>query len=58
MVTSLSLPYFSTGVMHESIVESVKAFISTKFIKAQHFKHHGKCLTKKGIAYIMHTFIF
>ena len=44
--------------MRETIVESVKVFISPKFIKVQHFKHHGKHYTKKGSAYIMHTFIF
>ena len=33
--------------MHQSIVESVKAFISPKFIKAQHFKHQGKRLYKE-----------
>ena len=33
--------------MHESIVESVKAIISPKFIKAQHFKHYGKRLYKE-----------
>ena len=33
--------------MRESIVESVKAFILPKFIKAQHFKHHGKRLYKE-----------
>ena len=31
----------------ESIVESVKVIISPKFIKAQYFKHHGKCLYKE-----------
>ena len=41
--------------MSESIVESVKAFISPKFIKAQHFKHHG---SYTFIAYIMRTFNF
>ena len=33
--------------MRESIEESVKAFISPKFIKAQHFKRHGKRLYKE-----------
>ena len=33
--------------MHETIVQSVKAFISPKFIKAQHYKHHGKSLYKE-----------
>ena len=33
--------------MRESIVESVKAFVSPKFTRAQHFKHHGKHLYKE-----------
>ena len=33
--------------MHETIVKGVKAFISSKFIKAQHFKHHDKRLCKE-----------
>ena len=41
--------------MSESIVESVKAYISPKFIKAQHFKHHG---SYTFIVYIMRTFNF
>ena len=46
--------------MRESIVESVKAIILPKFIKAQHFKHHGKRLYKERntVAHIMCTFIF
>ena len=44
--------------MHESIVESVKVFISPKFIKAQHLNTTVNVYTKKGIAYIMRTFIF
>ena len=38
--------------MRETIVESVKAFISPNFIKIQHFKHHGKRYTKKGSTYV------
>ena len=45
--------------MRETIVESVKALISPKFIKVQHFKHYMiNVYTKKGTAYIMRTFIF
>ena len=47
MVTNLSRPYCLTDVMRETIVQSVKAFISPKFIKAQRFKHHGKRLYKE-----------
>ena len=39
--------------MRKSILESVKAFIKPKFIKAQYFKHHGARLYKErdGIYY-------
>ena len=33
--------------MHETIVRSVNVFILPKFIKAQHYKRHGKHLYKE-----------
>ena len=44
--------------MHETIVESVKAFILPKFIKHVILNTMVNIYAKKGIAYIMHTVIF
>ena len=43
--------------MRKSIVESVKAFISPKFIKHSILNTMVNVYTKKGIAYVMRTFI-
>ena len=46
MVTTLSQPYCWAGLMRELVVESAKALILLKFIKAQHFRHYDNCLYK------------
>ena len=46
--------------MHELFVESVKVLTLPKFIKAQYFKYHGKCLYNEMnsiYTYIMHTYV-